>query len=92
MTNEEAIKYIPRIKKYYGTIDFTRDSYTASQWFECVTEALEKQIPKKPDESYDGYADGFPVWDYSCPCCGREIDDTDHHCICGQTIDWSEEE
>lgn len=51
-------------------------------------EAIEKQIPKKPTESYDGYADGYPVIDYSCPNCGRELDDTDHHCICGQTIDW----
>lgn len=57
-----------------------------------VREALEKQIPKKPEEYWDGYADGYPVIEYQCPCCGRDIDDTDHHCVCGQTIDWSEEE
>lgn len=59
-------------------------------WF-IIKNALDKQMPKKPDAYYDGYYDGYPVWEYKCPCCGRDIDDTDHHCVCGQTIDWSEE-
>lgn len=55
-------------------------------------EALEKQIPKKPNEYYDGYADGHPVIEFECPNCGAELEaDFDHHCRCGQAIDWSEE-
>ncbi len=59
-----------------------------------VIEALEKQIPKKPEESYDGYADGNPVIDYHCPNCYREVDEDDmeHHCECGQALDWSDTE
>ena len=57
--------------------------------------ALEKQIPKQPniwkDRYYispDPYDDD---WGYSCPCCGnRDIDYPEHHCICGQALDWSE--
>lgn len=26
-----------------------------------------------------------------CPCCGNcDIDYPEHHCICGQTLDWSD--
>ena len=61
-----------------------------------AVEALEKQIPKKPliwrgiktPESPIPFDD----WGYECPCCGnQEIDYPDHHCECGQALDWSEE-
>lgn len=53
--------------------------------------ALEKQIPKQPfiwdDRCYYSPDD----WGYECPCCGnRDIDYPEHHCICGQALDWSE--
>ena len=55
--------------------------------FQVATEALEKQIPKKPFNitlEYDG--------DYGkCPCCGRTVGD--FHDLkkchnCGQLLDW----
>ena len=54
--------------------------------------ALEKQVPKKPDIEGDGYADGQLVYDtWICPCCGKhyEIDyDIYDYCpLCGQRID-----
>lgn len=57
-------------------------------------EALEKQIPKKPNIWEDKYYYS-PIpnddWGYECPCCGnREIDYPDHHCTCGQALDWSD--
>ena len=61
---------------------------------EIVIEALEKQIPKKPiiwENKY--YFSPVPNddWGYECPCCGnREIDYPEHHCICGQALDWRE--
>ena len=63
----------------------------------CVVacEALEKQIPKKPDLEGDGYADGHLVYDtWICPCCEKhyevDYDDYDYCPNCGQAIDWSE--
>lgn len=60
-------------------------------------EALEKQIPKKPIyASIDGFTLPVP---YYCPVCGEQIAKYDayarclfkeHHCKCGQRIDWSE--
>lgn len=59
-----------------------------------LKEAVEKQIPKKPDLEADGYADGELVYDtWICPCCEKhyELDHDDYkHCPeCGQAIDWS---
>ena len=63
---------------------------------EELKEAREKQVAKKPiiweNKSYEA-----PVpnddWGYECPCCGnRDIDYPEHHCECGQALDWSEED
>lgn len=51
-------------------------------------EALEKQIPKKPIEDTE-YV-GWLIW--RCPICrkevGRVLEPLQHHCECGQAIDW----
>ena len=51
-------------------------------------QALEKQIPKKP---YKDNENGIYEKEY-CPICHRSLFSNDHHCICGQAIDWSDEE
>ena len=51
-------------------------------------QALEKQIPKKP---YKDNENGIYEKEY-CPICNRSLFPNDHHCICGQAIDWSDEE
>lgn len=59
---------------------------------EIAIEAIKKQIPQKPILSADGYADGELVYDIAeCPNCGHELDyeSQEHHCVCGQAIDWS---
>lgn len=59
-------------------------------------QALEKQIPKKPDLLGDGYDDsGNLVYDtWICPCFRTEYElDYDDYKFCpncGQKIDWSE--
>ena len=57
-----------------------------------AVEALEKQIPKAPNVWEDKYyfsPTPNDDWGYECPCCGnREIDYPEHHCDCGQTLDW----
>ena len=65
-------------------------------------EALEKQIPKKPNYEYEQTGNGissvirFPI----CPSCNG-IDDGQQYsvggnekfcCICGQALDWSDTE
>lgn len=65
--------------------DWERYTITLS----IAKKALEKQISRKPiiwDERTH-YTPGD--WGYECPCCGtRDIDYPDHHCKCGQAIDW----
>lgn len=61
-----------------------------------IVNALEKQIPKRPDFEGDGYDEnGIIILDtWICPCCEEKYE-TDYdiykHCPnCGQAIDWSE--
>lgn len=64
--------------------------------FKPYREALEKQIPKKPELWHNQpcppeWADDD--WGYRCPACGNEdIDYPEHHCRCGQALDWSDDE
>ena len=61
-------------------------------------EALDKQIPKKPDFEGDGYDYlGDIIYDtWICPCCEEhyEVDyDNYKYCPnCGQALDWSDTE
>lgn len=48
-------------------------------------EALEKQIPKKPDDTYEDSLDD------ECAVCGTFIFERDKYCPrCGQALDWGE--
>lgn len=47
--------------------------------------AIEKQIPKKP---IDKETEKPCLY---CPSCGSELWAMDHHCKCGQALDWEEE-
>lgn len=53
--------------------------------------ALEKQIPEPPKVAEGNDADGFWRPDmFFCQTCGKVIDTCEHHCICGQKIDWED--
>lgn len=54
---------------------------------DAVIEAVEKQVPKKPCKDNDN---GIYEKD-CCPTCHRSLFPNDHHCRCGQAIDFSEE-
>jgi hypothetical protein len=61
----------------------------------AAAEALDKQIPKKPDISGNGYFNGELVYDtYTCPRCGKDYEldyeDYDYCPNCGQRIDLSD--
>lgn len=78
MTYEEAINTIK-----HGCIYRDKRGGIALQ---IAIEAIEKQIPKKPDLDGGVY----------CPCCLREFkshyDETRYCPNCGQALDWSDVE
>ena len=71
-------------------------NYTVA--FEAAVDALEKQIPRKPiysDYDDNGFGEIIPYMAI-CPICGYEFEfgtwNENHHCVCGQAMDWSDEE
>lgn len=60
--------------------------------FETAIEALEKQLPKKPENIVDAYS--YALGEYrigKCPNCGSEVLDVFGVCLeCRQNLDWSE--
>ena len=93
MTNEEAMKILhPDTTltalaevEYYGGFNGQEAKIKAVEEA-CLLacEALEKQIPKKPYWEYG-------VW--HCKSCGLDVFRDDAFCpICGQAIDWEDDE
>lgn len=95
MTNQEAIETI-KIAIAEVEWNYPMDYSIA---FDMAITALEKQIPKKPEEYEDKY--------YACPVCGNVLlhkwekyptklmskNNGLPYCLsCGKAIDWSEEE
>ena len=91
MTESEAIEKLKNMRLFMQITDenndckFTEDDYKAN---EMAINALEKQIAKKP---YKDNENGVYEKDH-CPTCHRSLFPNDHHCECGQAIDWSVEE
>ena len=92
MTFEKANNMIDDISWSYGGKSITKDDMIACR--EKCHEALEKQIPKEPIIwEYKTPESPIPndAWGYECPCCGnQDIDYPEHHCPCGQALDWSD--
>jgi hypothetical protein len=91
MTADEAIV---RIKKH-NEIHSKQEHFAIhiTEALHMAVEALKKQIPRQPifwrHQYYDSRFEDD--WGYECPCCGnRDIDYPEHHCTCGQALDWSE--
>lgn len=94
MTENEAIKELHEIRPRGGIIPQKR-----AEAIDVAINALEKQIPKKPEYEADGYADGELVYDYAkCPICGHDFEygindwGCEYCSDCGQKLDWSDEE
>ena len=79
MTHEEAIKILTESKPI--PIDGFK---IIAEAYDLAIEALEKQIPKKP---YKDNENGVYEKEH-CPSCHRSLFPNDHHCECGQAIDW----
>ena len=79
MTNEEAIKILTELKPI--PVDGFK---IIAKAYDLAIEALEKQTPKKPYWEYG-------VW--HCKSCGFDVFRDDFFCpICGQEIDWEDDE
>ena len=89
MTYEEAIRRIETHNKIHFAKEFPR-AIKITEALDMAIEALEKQIPKKP--VWECLGDSLSNADIitMCPCCYKSIEEGEHHCECGQAIDWSE--
>ena len=72
------------------------DHTDVSDLARVALEALEKQIPQRPDLEGDGYWDGELVYDTGyCPRCHQDYEieyHTPKFCEnCGQALDWEEQ-
>ena len=85
MTEREAITKLKR--KAYRTTCYGNKVLEYEENLVAI-EALEKQIAKKP---YKDNENGVYEKDH-CPTCHRSLFPNDHHCECGQAIDWSDED
>ena len=91
---KEAIEYLRR----HFDDRFFDGRFDARSAQKKAIEALEKQIPKKPDLEGDGYDEnGNLIYDTGyCPNCRHIFEvyyDATRHCpVCGQALDWSDTE
>ena len=83
MTYEGAIKILTELKPI--PIDGFK---IIAEAYDLAIEALEKQMPKKP---YKDNENGVYEKEH-CPSCHRSLFPNDHHCECGQAIDWGDDE
>ena len=82
MTYEKALEVLHGLRPRGGIIPQAR-----AEMIDIADTAIRKQIPVKP---YKDNENGVYEKDY-CPTCYRSLFPNDHHCRCGQAIDWSDE-
>ena len=82
MTYEEAIKNINALNAVCGQKGLYDAEFESALTLAIL--ALEKQIPKKP---YKDNENGVYEKEH-CPSCHRSLFPNDHHCECGQAIDY----
>ncbi len=91
MTNEEAISILTKdralclFNPWTGEdVPLNEDCRMSAEAMNLAIKALEKQIPKKPYWEHG-------VW--HCKSCGLDVFRDDFFCpICGQEIDWEDDE
>lgn len=88
MTAKKAIEFLRTHFEYLKERWKPYPDYNVLEAIRFAISAIEKQIPKKP---YKDNENGIYEKE-CCPTCNRSLFPNDHHCICGQAIDWSDEE
>lgn len=91
MTIEQALKIKQNWTAEQARNDLERllltDERPANKVIALACKALEKQIPKKPKLDNDN---GIYETEH-CPNCYRKLFPNEHHCQCGQALDWGDE-
>ena len=72
--------------------------FVGGKSLEMAIKSLEMQIPKKPiySDFDDNGNDEIIPYKAECPTCGYEFEfgtfnkNENHHCICGQKLNWNE--
>lgn len=80
MTYEEAIEILQEERDYAQFPKYAREA------IKIATSAIKKQIPEKPKLDNDN---GIYETEH-CPNCNRKLFPNEHHCKCGQALDWSD--
>ncbi len=95
MTIKEAINHLCTFSSTNGSGQTSQDQHKEAK--RMAIAALEKQLPEKPIKSkVPRYGMGYEYHDWVCPTCGTYLAPEpqrkgNHHCVCGQAIDWSED-
>lgn len=103
MTEKEAIKRVEEFGLHHAIGDLPNSAFTVKA-FEMAIAALEKQIPKKPEQGEPfSWIDSVKVgrrwkevrktsYGHACPNCGKSVAKLNgEYCSkCGQAIDWSD--
>ena len=91
MNPREAIIRIKDHNRIHYTKEYPRAN-KITEALDMAVKALEKQVPKNPiiwENKHCYSPTPNDDWGYECPCCGNhEIDYPEHHCTCGQALDW----
>lgn len=83
MTVQEAIKWLKHPRHSANEVSERLEA------IQIAIVSMEKQIPKKPlVDSYGEIGMGFLI--PLCPCCQEPLEEGEHHCKCGQKLDWEE--
>lgn len=88
----EAIEIFKGIEEVRGNLP--EDGNDVEEAFYTAIEALEKQLPKKPEmrTAYNDFDERLICYKGFCPSCGGVVEsyrnESCHHCT--QMLDWSE--
>lgn len=91
MIEKEAINVMTQAREDAGQAFLGKVQFNVPQ-YHAVIKALEKQIPKKP------YDVDTECKTFDCPAClsklyaDEDVRDCTYCCVCGQALDWGEEE
>lgn len=92
----EMNKFQKSLDRIKSNVPLHEDSWTDEDKEHVITimEALEKQIPKRPNKiGYPIDSDTDPLVYGYCPCCNTHRDSSKGYCDkCGQALDWSDTE
>lgn len=89
----KAIAFFGRKIYEFGELEEQTDGVLIHniEYYLTAIEALEKQIPKKPNDISSVFDNNEYFGDIGkCPCCNAVVDDGIMVCDCGQKIKWSE--